>query len=217
MAAANDAPSNAAPRQRAPRARVPSCADRAARRGAVAAGAAARRARSASGPADRVRERAGHLDVDRAIWVGRHAARVGELAQPLAVRPHREELVAERVCADGIAVRREQNRSADLVDRRADRPDAEWGERAAVAPGPAVPRKVRELAELVTTCADGEELADLVRVLAAVHRCREERPVTDDQATTAFGAGGRVLAVERGQLQDLLGGVDKEDLAHETS
>src|SRR5262249_57550879 len=71
-----------------------------------------------------------------------------------------------------------------------------------------------EGAEVLPACADGEELADLVRVLAAVHRCREERSVTDDQATTAFAAGGGVVAVERGQLQDLLA-VDEKDLAHE--
>lgn len=52
-----------------------------------------------------VRERAGYLDVYGAVGVGRHTARVRQLAKPGAVRPHRKYLLAERVGADGIATR----------------------------------------------------------------------------------------------------------------
>src|SRR5262245_41311005 len=55
----------------------------------------------------RVRERAGILGVYRAVRVDRHAARHRELSQPRAVPPHREELAAGRVAADGIAARPE--------------------------------------------------------------------------------------------------------------
>jgi hypothetical protein len=106
--------------------------------------------------------------VDGAIGVGRHAPRVRELAESRAVRPHREDLLPERVRADGIAARREQDRPADPIGRRAERPDsAAWGAGYATQPVRLpIPRKVRELTELVAPCADGEELADLTRVLA---------------------------------------------------
>ena len=65
-----------------------------------------------------------YLHVDGAVGVGRHATRVRELAESRAVRPHREDLLPERVRADGIAARREQDRPTDPIGRRAERPDS---------------------------------------------------------------------------------------------
>src|SRR5215467_2665969 len=56
--------------------------------------------------ARRVRERGRQLDVHATVRLGRHAARVRELAEPRTIRPHREYLLPERVRADGIAARR---------------------------------------------------------------------------------------------------------------
>src|SRR5262249_10632664 len=169
--------------------------------------------------ARRVGEWARDLDMHGPVGVSRHPARVRELAKPRAVRPHREDLRPERVRADGIAARREEHRPAELIGGRTAVHDSapRGGVYAALGRGLAVPRKVRELVGLVTTCADGEELADLVRVLAAVRRgCQEKRAVTADQATKAFAAGRGVAAVEFGQLQDLVA-VDQKDLAHEAT
>src|SRR5262249_19595748 len=163
----------------------------------------------------RVRERGRQLDVDGAVGVGRHATRVRELAKPGTVRPHREDLLPERVRADEIAARREQHRPADLIGRGAERPDSA-ARRAEYAPDPVrlpIPRKARDLTEAVAPCANGEELADLARVLSErVRRRLEEHPVTNDDATSPFATGGGVITVERGQLQDLVA-VEQEDLA----
>src|SRR5262249_36933973 len=72
----------------------------------------------------RVGEWGRHLHVNGAVGVGPHATRVRELAEPRAVRPHREDLLPERIRADRIAARREQHRPADLIGRRAERPDS---------------------------------------------------------------------------------------------
>jgi hypothetical protein len=69
---------------------------------------------------------------------------------------------------------------------------------------------------MVTERADGEELADLVWVLAQVRCCQEDDSVSNEHAATAVAAGRGVEAVERGQLPDLLA-VEQKDLAHETA
>src|SRR5262245_60534774 len=117
----------------------------------------------------RVRERAGHLDAYGAVRVDRHAARRRELAQPRAVPPHGENLVAEWVAADGIAARPEQHGPGDLVEHNAELAvDCAPGRAAVEAAGvvqSAVRREVCDLAQVATECVDGEDLADPGRVL----------------------------------------------------
>src|SRR5262249_59591163 len=68
-------------------------------------------------PAEWVRERANDLNPQRAIGQRLAASGGGDLAEARAILPHREELVAERVSAEGIAARAEQQRPGDLVAR----------------------------------------------------------------------------------------------------
>src|SRR5262249_52044972 len=147
------------------------------------------------------RERARHLNVDRAVRVDRPAACRRELAQPCAVGRHREDLGAERVAADGIAAGREQHGSGDPVAH-----DAEGGDAAAAAIG----REARELAQVATESVDGEELADPGRILAeGIGRRYEERPATSDEGAAYTSVG----AAELGQLQKLLA-IEQEELEH---
>src|SRR5262245_6537864 len=69
----------------------------------------------ASVPSPGVPVGAGQLRVDRAVGLGYHAGRVGELAEARAVRAHGEELAAVGVSAQRIATRVEYERPGDRV------------------------------------------------------------------------------------------------------
>lgn len=134
-------------------------------------------------------------------------------------RPHREDLFAEGIRADGIAARREQHRPGRQIGGRAEIEDSapRPGEYAALRRPRAVRGKLGHLAEVVTDCADGEELVDLVRVLVeGVRRCHEQHAVPDQHPTSAVAADGGIEAVQRGHLHDLPA-VDEKDLAHEAT
>src|SRR5262245_43888074 len=144
-------------------------------------------------PAERIRERAGYLQVYRTVGIDRHAARRRHLSQSRAVPPHREELVAGRVAADRIAARPEQHGAGDLVGHQAEQLDSargRAGEVEAAGGHPAVSRKVCELAQVAAELVDGEDLADPARVLAeGIGRRLEEHPAARDEGAAETGVG----------------------------
>ncbi len=79
-----------------------------------------------------------------------------------------------------------------MIGRGAEGPDAapRRDEHAAQRGPSAIPWEMGELAQVSPERADGEELTDLVRILAAVGvRREEEHPLTFDQAPGAVATG----------------------------
>src|SRR5262245_6260489 len=165
----------------------------------------------ASVPSPGIPVGAGHLGVDRAVGLGHHAGRVGELAEARAVRAHGEELAAVGVPAQRIAARVEHERPGDRVldeardvtSWRRTRKITAWRRACALARP-----EVRDLAQVAAEPVDREDLAVLRRIGAegVGGRVEEGTPAVDGHEIAAG-----VTAAETRKLDEVLS-VDEEGL-----